>query len=218
MKIGRSAWLVSIALVAAVLAPPASATSRARPRLPTPGLLDRAVARGELDRGTADLFLAYALVDHERVPDRFVSDVPWDGTLPLLRLRERVAAMDAGPRRRAIRALVGTVADPGTCGSPAPPLPNSIQSTYFYVEYDADDIGGGLSITSYTTSLDAAWNTQVNTFGWAAPPVAPTPAPGNKYHVRVEDLGTGLYGFVSPVGTHAGLVGNNPNTPWNDVD
>ena len=44
------------------------------------------------------------------------------------------------------------------------------------------------------------------------------PAPGNRYHVRIDDLGPGLYGFGSPVGTYSGFVGNNPATPWNDAD
>jgi uncharacterized repeat protein (TIGR01451 family) len=36
--------------------------------------------------------------------------------------------------------------------------------------------------------------------------------------VRVEDLMSGLVGFVAADGVHAGLVGNNPNTPWNEGD
>ncbi|MGH2545280.1 MAG: hypothetical protein ACRDHJ_00180, partial [Actinomycetota bacterium] len=190
------------------LAPPARA-------LTTPELLERAVERGRLKRATADLYLAHALGDHRKLPDRFVSDVPWDGTLPLLRLQERVKRMAPGPERWAIRSVI----DPGTCDTQVAPLPDNDQSTFFYVEYNDMTIGGGLDIDDYKMSLDAAWTKEVTTFGWAAPPVAPVPAPSNKYHVRIEDLGSSLYGFVSSVGTHAGFVGDNPNTPaWNEGD
>jgi hypothetical protein len=36
--------------------------------------------------------------------------------------------------------------------------------------------------------------------------------------VRVEFLGGGLYGYVSDSGAHAGFVGDNPHTPWNEGD
>lgn len=210
----RSLGPLVIALLLASLMPPASAESR-DPEMPTPALLERDVARGELDRATADLYLASALTASGDLPAAYRSDVPWRGTLPLLRLRERLAAMPRGMERRAIRDVLES--SPGTCsgdtGATVYPDPGS---TYFYIEYDP--IGGGLNIDQYAASLDTSWNTEVNTFGWAAPPVAPVPAPGNKYHVVVTDLGDSLYGYVSNAGTHAGPVGNNPNTPWNDVD
>jgi hypothetical protein len=56
-------------------------------------------------------------------------------------------------------------------------------------------------------------------FGWSPPPVYTTnPAPGNRYYVRIDSLGSGLYGYVAPSGTYAGPVGDNPATSWNDVD
>jgi hypothetical protein len=215
-----------LVLLVGLLAPAGPARSRERhsrpgsPSLATPQLLDRAVARGRLDRDTADLYLAYAIGAPERLPRAYASPVTWDGTLPLLHLRERLAAMPPGPERRAMRSVIGTAADPGTCSDSLSSLPDSKQSTYFYVEYDSTSIGGGsgLDLNDYTTSLDAAWTAEVVTYGWAAPPVAPVAAPGSKYHVRIEDLSGGLYGFVDIVGTHAGPVGNNPTTAWNDVD
>jgi hypothetical protein len=104
-------------------------------------------------------------------------------------------------------------------GIPTSPyqLSNSISTEHFYIEYD--DIFGGLSIQDYINTLEIAWNKQINEFGWAAPPVFnANPAPNNLYHVRILDLAPDLYGFVSDTGTHAGFVGDNPNTPWNDVD
>jgi hypothetical protein len=214
---------VRTALVLALLASLSVAPASAAPREPgppgralsTPELLERAVERRRVNRATADLYLAYALADHRKVPDRFVSDVPWDGTLPLLRLRERLLRMAPGPERRAIRSVIVQA----TCDTSVAPLPDIDQSSpFFYIEYD-DPIGGGLTIDDYRGSLDDAWTTEVTTFGWAAPPVAMVPAPGNKYHVRIEDLGPSLYGFVSSLGTHAGFVGDNPNTPaWDEGD
>jgi len=189
----------------ATAAPPARGLS-------TPELLERAVARGRLDRATADVYLALALTDHRKLPAAFVGDVPWDGTLPLLRLQHRLQDMAPGPERKVLRSVIAQAA----CDTEAFPLPNDDESTYFYVEYGT--IGGSLGIDDYKASLDMAWETEVIDFGWAAPPVAPVPAPNNKYHVRVQDLGPNLYGFVSSLGTHAGLVGNNPVTPWNEGD
>jgi hypothetical protein len=201
-------------LLVALLSPAAPALAgREQPSLPTPALIERDVVRGELDRATADLYLASAFGTPADLPAEYRSDVPWHGTVPLLHLRERLAGMPQGTERRAIReALAGTFA---TCSTDSGGV-NNTSSTYFYIEYDT--IGGGLNITQYATSLDTSWNTEVNTFGWAAPPVAPVPAPGSKYHVVVANLGSGLYGYVSSAGTHAGPVGNNPNTTWNDVD
>src|SRR5919106_4024475 len=96
--------LARIALVATLFASLSMVPVEAAPapaavplgELSTPELLNRAVARGRLDRPTADRYLALAFSDHRRLPDRFVSDVPWDGTLPLLKLRERLARMPAG--------------------------------------------------------------------------------------------------------------------------
>jgi hypothetical protein len=185
-------------------APPARALS-------TPELLERAVERGRLNRARADLYLARALGDHRKLPDRFVSDVPWDGTLPLLRLQERVKRMSPGPARGAIRDALALASCGGEAGGAS-----TVTTPHFFVEYGT--IQAGLTISDYTASLEATWVTEVDAFGWTAPPLpASTPTP-NRYHVVISDLGSGLYGFVSSSGTHAGFVGNNPNTPWNDVD
>src|ERR671919_2264011 len=118
--------LVRIALLAPLSASlavfPATAAPSSAPdpsrELSTPDLLDRAVARGRLDRPTADRFLALAFSDHRRLPDRFVSDVPWDGTLPLLKLRERLARMPAGPDQSAIAQALGGRGCSGASGGP----------------------------------------------------------------------------------------------------
>ena len=177
----------------------------------TPYLIEQARTRGDIDAQTADLYLAYAYYDYDKLPKDYQSNEPWHGTLTHKRLVEETALSPAGPARDTIENLLS-----GNCGgySGAASVSNS---TYFHVEYNS--IGGGLTISDYTDSLDTAWTTHINTFGWAAPPVSgPNPPPGNRYHVRVETLGGGLYGFVTDSGTHAENVGNNPNTAWNDVD
>jgi hypothetical protein len=151
------------------------------------------------------------------VPSRYRSDTPWEGTLPLLRLRQRLDTMPRGRARDEIARALKPGVDTATCSSSNSTLANEATSAHFYVQYST--IGGGLTIDAYVTSLESAWTTQVDAFGWAAPPVrASSPPPGDRYHVRVDNLGGGLYGFVSPSGTHAGLVGDNPATAWNDSD
>jgi hypothetical protein len=204
----RSALI--LALLASLSVAPAGAALREPappgPALSTPELLGRAVERERLNRATADLYLAYALGNHLRLPDRFVSDVPWDGTLPLLRLRERVKRMPPGPARAALQEAL----DPATCSGEADG-PDEMDSTYFHVHYDDTTLDPDLEIDDYLLSLDTAWETEVVDFGWAAPP----PAPGfTKYPVLINDLGSGLYGFVAATFP----TGDNPNTTWNDVD
>ncbi|HZB03004.1 MAG TPA: hypothetical protein VE737_01635, partial [Actinomycetota bacterium] len=194
--------------------PAARASGKEHRRLSTPALIEAARRGGEIKRAKADLFLARALGPGWRlVPERFRSDVPWDGTLPLLRLRKRVANMAPGPARSAIVDELSSEAAGNCSGTSAGP--NTHVSTYFSIDYGT--VGGGLNINSYAMSLDAARTQEVNAFGWAAPPLFPT-APSGRYHVVVANLAPGLYGFVSPTGTNAGLFGNNPNTSWNDVD
>jgi hypothetical protein len=212
----RTGPLLALALVANLVLPsPAAGAVRAEDRLPaTPELIEAARRGGEIGRAQADLFLARALGPRWRlVPERFLGDVPWDGTLPLLHLRERVANMAPGPARSAIVEELSAEAA-GSC-SGASAGPSTHVSTYFSIDHGT--IGGGLNISAYATSLDGARTKEINTFGWAAPPLLPS-APGGKYHVVVADLAPGLYGFVSPSGTYAGFIGDNPNTGWNDVD
>jgi hypothetical protein len=177
----------------------------------TPFLIEQARKLGTLDTATADLYLAYAFYDYEKLPKDYRSQEPWHGTLTHKRLVEENALAPAGPSRTTISNLLT-----GNCGgySGGASIGNS---TNFHVEYNS--ISGGLTITDYIDSLETAWTSQITTFGWAAPPVSGSnPPPGSRYHVRIEGLGGGLYGFVTTSGTHTQNVGNNPNTAWNDVD
>ena len=191
----------------------AAATASAAPRrAATPQLIDRDAREGRIDRDTATLYLAYALGRPEKLPSAYRSNTPWDGTLPLRHLRDSISQMKPGPRRDAAGEVVTAAAATG-CDTSNGSLANETQSTHFYVQYGT--VGGGLTVTSYVNSLEGAWTKEVSSFGWAAPP---TPAPGGRYHVRIDSLGSGLYGYVSPSGTYAGPVGDNPSTAWNEGD
>jgi len=192
----------------------------AAPEPPTPALIELAVERGELDRPTADRYLVAAL-HGDPVPEAYFSDTPFRGTLPLLELRRRLERLGPGPHRRYLRQALHPVAGIGTddCGGAGTPMPNTRETTHFYIEYGAAAIGGGLTIDDYATALETAWNKEVIEFGWAEPPpYPPNPAPNNKYPVRIGGTGALVYGFVSNSGTHAGFVGDNPKTPWNEGD
>jgi hypothetical protein len=178
----------------------------------TANLIFEAAQRGEIDQGTAYLYIAYALSNDSRLPQEYRSLLPWDGTLPLLHLRQAVQNMSPGQVREAIQAVLAETCDTSTAS-----LPNTRSTAHFYIQYGT--ISAGLTINDYAASLETAWTTEIDGFGWAAPPVLTSnPPPGNLYHVRIDNLGYGLYGYVSPAGTYAGLVGDNPNTPWDDVD
>jgi Calx-beta domain-containing protein len=199
--------LVAVALLAAPLQhPPASAASRPGGRPATPTLLRAEVAEGRLRRAQADLYMLYALGGDRRLPARFRSHAPWDGTLPLLHVRRRIGAMDPGPARARLRQELETqgLTCDGEVGGP-----DVEPTSHFRIEYEEGTIEGGLTIDDYAASLETTWDREVTEFGWAAPPLASA-----RYLVVVANLGDGLYGFVSSTGS----ANNNPNTPWNEGD
>jgi hypothetical protein len=180
--------------------------------LSTPELIEAALSSGEIDRDTANLYLAYALTEYELLPLQYHSDVRWHGTPYVLQLREELRTRTAGPARARIESLLAS-----TCSDSIGSLPHAHNSPHFHIQHDT--IGGGLSIADYANALETSWTTEIDTFGWAAPPALPaSPPPGNRYHVRIDNLGGGLVGYVDWVGTHAGFVGDNPNTLWDDGD
>jgi hypothetical protein len=178
----------------------------------TPERIKAALSRGEIKKDVAYLYLAYALSSPEKVLPQFQSSIPWDGTLYLLDLQVSLRSTPPGVARSSLEIILS-----GQCGSSESSLPNVFTSPHFYIEYAA--VEAGLTIQDYASSLEASWIKQMDDFGWAAPPVfQANPPPGNRYHVRVEDLGYGLYGYVSRSGAHAGYISDNPNTPWNEGD
>ncbi len=213
-----AARLVAVALVPFAV-PSAAATVPSNPEPALPVLLERAIARGELDRLTADRYLVAALRG-EPVPEAFGSDTPFHATLELLELRNRLERLPAGPERRSFRDLMHpTPVGTDRCDLSTTPLPHTTESAHFYIEYNAVAFGGGLTIDDYIAALEQTWSKEVDEFGWAAPPsYPPSPAPNNKYPVRIDTLGPAIYGYVSNNGTHAGPVVNNPATGWNEGD
>jgi Ca2+-binding RTX toxin-like protein len=203
-----------------ILAPIQARPQVGRTNATTPELIENAVRDGRINRRVANLFLAYALAAPNKLPAAYRSDVPWRGTLPLLHLRNALQRMGRGPVRTEIQSLVHpSSTGERHCDISDAPLPQIRETANFYIEYRGTALGGGLTIDDYVESLETAWVTEVDSFGWAAPPIRRgSPAPGMKYHVRIDTLGPTLYGFVSSDGTHAGFVGNNPHTSWDDRD
>jgi hypothetical protein len=201
-------------LFASLLLAAAPALARAKP--PTPELIERAEQHGQLGRSKADLYRAYALAAPGRLPAAFRSAAPWDGTLTLLEVRRDLPRLREAEREK-IQTLLAPQPQGPSCSSESSSQTSTHTTTHFHITYDGVD--AGLTVAGYAASLEASWQKEVDSFGWAAPPTfSANPAPGNRYHVRIDDLGPGLYGFVSPQGTHAGFVGNNPATAWDDVD
>ena len=212
---GAVSSLVTVALAASLAPSPVAASAEPEaPRLrpATPELIERDVRRGAITPAQGALFLSWAFTAPARLPETYVSDTPWSGTLPLLRLRERLPALGDAPAALAARAALRgvTFSCPGTGGS----LPNVRSTKHFYLQFKASALQA-LSIRQYASALETAWATQIGTFKWAKPPRDPfsTP-PGGRYPVRIEDLGSGLYGYV----TGTAFAGDNPSTSWNDRD
>jgi hypothetical protein len=212
--------LLAVLTPALVLLASASPAAAALPVPSTPQLIERA----ELSHAEELRMLAYAVGRLDRLPVRFRSNAPWDGTLVLHRLRREAPRLRDGAARGAILAIleprrrINTEPSVNCDVLSVGPNPQAYVSEYFYIEYPDNLVfQGGLTIEDYAASLDGAWEKEINEFGYAAPPIHPD-APAEKYNVRVGPLGAGLYGFVSPIGTYAGEVGDNPNTPWTEDD
>jgi hypothetical protein len=204
MRRTPAALALAAALLVGMLAPGgATATDTDTPRAPTPVLLERAVARGELARVQADRILAEALTDPGSIPAAYRSDAGWEGTPWLLALRDRLERMPPGPARTAIAEALGPTDNcMGLTGT------SELDTPHFHIHYTGTTVP---PIANYGASLEAAWAKEVDSFGWAAPPNWP----GGKYLVVVVPTGN-VFGFVTPTGQPPG--GNNPNTPWNDQD
>lgn len=204
----RFYYLLYLLLYFYLLCPLTVYADSPRETLSTPQLLDQAVAEGRLDEEEAALYLAYALANDDKLPAAYRSDVPWHGTLPLLKLQETLPRLQSRTRQQTMQSLLQ-----GSCGPSTSTLPNLQETEHFYIEYNT--IGGELGLDDYQQALEQAWTTQVISFGWAAPPLS---APGNRYHVRIDRLRSSLYGYVAQYGVYADFIGDNPNTPWNDQD
>ena len=199
---------------AALLLAAAPAFAAARP--PTPELIDRAEHGGRLEHGKADLYRAYAIGAPERLPAAYRSNAPWDGTLTLLHLHRDLPKLRPADREK-VQAVLRPPASGPSCSSSSGTQTNTLPTTHFQITYNS--VSAGLTAQDYADSLESSWGTEISSFGWAAPPVYTTnPAPGDRYYVRIDNLGSGLYGYVAPSGTYAGPVGDNPSTSWNDVD
>jgi hypothetical protein len=206
----------AVAVVAALVSPIAPAVARtpvvrARPRVATPELISRAVRRGEISQGQGVLMLTYAFTSPRSLPAAYRSPTPWDGTLPLLELERTLERLPASAPVTAARSeLRATSFD---CERYDSSLPHVNRTKHFYLQYGS--IGGGLSANQYANTLETTWQTEISKFGWARPPKDPVSYPPNgRYPVRVQALGSGLYGFVASTRP----AGNNPATPWPDKD
>lgn len=200
---------------------PASAAAQVN-KPSTPKLIERAQERGAIGLERANLLRVYALRGDPRLPAAYQSSTPWRGTMVIHDLRRSVGRMDPGSERAAVVAVLRAPPDPSVtrCDISVAPLPDSIETTHFYIQYNDATIGGGLDVQDYAASLERAWGTEVESFRWAAPPASALAQEeiGGKYHVRIDALAPGLYGFVSPVGRYAETVNDNPSTPWNDQE
>ena len=205
--------LAGLAPAASAGEPVASNAAVARLRPTTPQLIDDALAAGTITPAQAALYRSWALVRPEAVPAEFESATPWDGTLTMLEVKRDLARLGTARMSPALRDAAARIDT--TCPGSTKRLPNTKSTNHYFIKYRPSAIGGGLTIGQYAAALESTWKTEISRFGWARPPKDPvnTP-PGGRYLVRLDDLGPGLYGYVT--GTY--FAGNNPATPWNDRD
>ena len=175
-------------LAPAVGRSPASADPRAPGLRPaTPELIERDVRRGAITPAQGALFLTWAFTAPARLPEAYVSDTPWSGTLPLLRLRERLPALGDAPGRR-WRLAPRCEGSRSRARARAGRSRNVKSTKHFYLQFKASALQA-LSIRQYASALETAWATEIGAFKWAKPPRDPLRSPpGGRYPVRIENL------------------------------
>ena len=97
--------------------------------------------------------------------------------------------------------------------------PRSFETDHFHINYDS--IQGGLTIEDYANALEEIYAFEVDSYGWAAPPLCTASAcggnanPWGKYPVQISGgIDEGVLGYVTGGGEYAGyIIGDNPNTP-----
>lgn len=205
-------------------------------KMPTPTRIDSAFERGIIDAETHVLYLAYAVYDHQSLPEAYISKVGWFGThvvaevntayneIKVLRAQgdKSVSAQVVAELDRVLTPAAATYCDREDGA-------NTIESAHFAVTYDT--IGAGLDINAYTTSMEnKAYTPLITNYGWAQPPIcgetgvdcSGAAPPNNKFPLLITDLGGGLFGYVTTNqgdGLWAGFVpGNNPHTALAETD
>lgn len=229
----------AVAQAGAATSATAMETSRPHESAPTdqttPGLLEAAVASGELDRGTADLLLAYALTGDARLPEKFIGWGRWSGTLAHAQLTRRAnqarsqngflstSSLGSVAIYTKVSALLSNTCSQSWDGAQS--LPDAQTSAHFYIQYDASLLGGGLTVQDYIAALETSWDTEIGTFGFVTPPIkTANPPPGGKYFVRINGLPNGVYAITSDTGDYGGdpngngiFDDDNPNSPWTET-
>lgn len=195
----------------------------------TPQLIDQALASGEITLEQKTLYLAYAVYEYDSLPPRFRSNVGWSGTAIVANLKQTWASASEQPWiiSRSVRSELDRLLSPtaATICDQNDGANNDSASANFYINYGVISGSPLLTLADYRATLDAAFATEVTSYGWAEPPLCdagcPDGAPpGNKYPVQIASLGGGLYGYVtSGGGSYAGYyasgpggIGDNPNT------
>jgi hypothetical protein len=188
------------------------------PTVATPDLIERAFVRQEIDADERLLYLAYAVYDYQSLPESFRSHVPWWGTDVVREIKDaaRKKALSSKSLSPVESEFMDLLSPQAATVCDREDAANNVSSTHFRVNYGS--IGGGLSIGDYTASLETTYATEVTSYGWAAPPYT-AGNPWGRYPVRVDSLGSYLYGYVTNGGgSYTGLIGNNPNTPQIETD
>ena len=215
---GAAPWLAAIALAASLVPSSVAASGPAevaRPGLPpaTPELIDRDVHRGAITPAQGALLLTWALTAPARLPEAYVSDTPWSGTLPLLRLRERLPALGDAPAALAARAALRgtTFSCPGTSGS----LPNVRSTKHFYLQYQG--VGPARRSRSASTRARSRRRGPPRSDRSSGPShrairSALRPADG----IRCASRTSARACTATSPAPH--FAGNNPSTSWNDRD
>lgn len=228
---------VGLALVASVAlarddGPSDAQIPAAWTKLSTADRINSAYAQGWIDGETRLLYLAYAVYDGDKLPAIFRSKVGWFATHAVAEVRQAhvrgrvdgktLSAETLAELDRVLSTDAATYCDREDGDS-------TTTSTYFAINYSASGQNAiqELTIDQYKTSLDTSYQTIVDQYGWARPPVCgdgqvpctDTATPEGKFPVLIAKMTDGTFGYVvTQGGSYAGFnVGDNPHTPLQEL-
>ena len=233
--IGMFSLILTPSTASAKLDPTVDSSTVSTHRPTTLELIERAAAEGRITLDQRLIYLAYAIYEPESLPRALHGTGGWSGTQVVRELREvqhgQGAILSAAASTELHRVL-----SPSMMGIYCDQMDGNLtdESTYFAFTYSTDGATPivGATIQDYKVALDKAYATIIETYGWARPPLCGADNvfddpfddeckainPFGKIPVQITDAGAGVYGYVvGEGGNYAGFIGDNPNTPAEEL-
>jgi probable HAF family extracellular repeat protein len=184
----------------------------------TPGLIEQAYARREIDINRWALYHAYSLLDPSQLPEQYRSTEPEKcGTWILKEIRRNWHVLSGETRSQMVNLGFTPL---GTLSRPTG-LDSTRGTTHFLVHYsvtagnpnavspyDGNANGTPDYIDTVLSVIEYVWNYELSTMGYTSPPPDSMMGGDSRYDVYILNLKSGVYGYAESEDS----IGHNPNS------